>query len=125
MPISGSSGKVKIDGIEVAHITRWSFTQEAALDNFATSSTGGEEDNVAGTISRNGTFDFKVDEDQMQYAQLAVGAAVALELILNSGKKFSGPARIATLECETVIDGGPAITGSASFRGRPGWTLPN
>lgn len=126
-PLSGKRGAVKVDGAAIAEITRWNLRTASALDSWGSSSTGGEEDNVGGTVSREGSFDFKIDKSAFQHGTIEEGESYTLQLILDTDDdtKYEGPARIGEVTCETVVDQGPAIVGTATFRGRPGWTKPS
>jgi len=123
-PISGKNGKVEAGGSAISEILRWEFTPTCNNPSWASSSTAGFKDRLAGVKDGSGTFDAKLDTDSEIYDSIVEGDEVELKLYLNATLYFTVPAIIDSIRYSADVNDGEVIEYTASFSTRGEWTKP-
>ncbi len=111
--ISGKDGSVTWNAGNVSHITHWTCTETANNSAWASSSTAGYKNRVAGVKDWRGTFSAKYDGTITP----TVGQAAALVLKLDATEQLSGNAIIDSIELEVDIDEGEVVGYRCEFSG--------
>jgi len=120
--LSGKSGTVKEGTNTLAHITRWRLTHRANNSAWASSSTAGYKQRVAGVRDWSGSF--AAVYDNATPLPVVVGNNYTLHLTTDGTDEFTGPAIIDNLEFEVDIDDGKVIGWTAEFSGNGALTVP-
>jgi hypothetical protein len=112
MAISGKSGSAN-----GANVTSWSFNPTSNNPAFATESTGGYKDRVAGIQDGSGSIEGKWDGS----ADFTVGAEVTMTLS-DGTNSYSVPAIIDSYSVEVNATDGEPVSWSADFSINGAWT---
>lgn len=114
--VTGKTGTLKVNSVEVLEISNWSITKTASTSRFATNKSGGWKRTVTGSKDWTANFDLKLVVGQA--IPIKVGNAYTIAFHLNdSTDYYIGIGVIASDEFETNIDEGTEITVPVTVEG--------
>lgn len=119
--ISGKDGSVTFNSAEVLQVTGWTLTHTSHNSAWASSSTGGYRQRVAGVKDWGGSFTAKYDVAIVP----TVGQSAALVLELDGSDSASGTAIIDSVSLVVDINTGEAVGYSLAFSGNGPLTMPS
>ena len=119
--ISGKDGSVTFNSTEVLQVTGWSLTHTSHNSAWASSSTGGYRQRVAGVKDWGGSFTAKYDAAIVP----TVGQSAALVLELDGSDSATGTAIIDSVSLVVDINTGEAVGYSLAFSGNGALTMPS
>lgn len=119
--ISGKDGSVTFNSAEVLQVTGWTLTHTSHNSAWASSSTGGYKQRVAGVKDWSGGFTAKYDATIVP----TVGQAAALVLDLDGSDSATGNAIIDSVQLVVDINTGEAVGYSLTFSGNGPLTMPS
>lgn len=122
-PVSGNGGAVKISTTSVGEVLDWRIAKKAVVTKFASSESNGYKKSVAGSKDSACTFNGKWDS--LADAPFDVGDSLTLVLQLMSGKSFTYPCVVASLDITTNMDTGEPIGFSCVAENNGAWTEPS
>lgn len=119
MPVlSGKDGTVTWNSAQVSQITHWRCTETVHNSAWASSSTGGYKNRVAGTKDWRGAFAGKYDGTiAATVGQGSIGMPVELVLTIGPSESLTGNAIIDSIHLEVDIDNGEVVGYLAEFSG--------
>jgi len=121
-PISGKSGKVYVDAVEVADVRNWKVNRASDNKEYASSSTAGWKKRVAGNRDWSGSFEVYLQDGDMTLA-FDDGDDITLILQTDSGQTFTGPAIVDGIDYDDNIEGGDPVAGTVNFSGDGAYTI--
>lgn len=122
---SGTTGSVLISASNVHDVTKWTFNTTAETSPFGSNMSGGFKKRLPGTKDGTGTIEGKYNSASPIEDSLREGTSVTLTLQRMSGKTYSVPAVIESLELEVDIDTGAPQSWVANFGSNGAWTEPS
>lgn len=127
--LSGNSGKVTMDSVEVAQIISWDATVEIQQTKRTTSSTAPWPGRTTGNKDVTGSFTIQIPSTGGVPSALATalvnGTQVTLDLEQITGKTISGPAKMENMSTSASVDGGEDQQATFTFGADGTWTLPS
>ncbi len=123
--LSGKNGKVKVGGVALSSIRKWSTKLNSNNPKYASSDTPGHKVSVAGVKEGTVSFEAVLDTDSVLYSGYKPGDAVTLQCYENATRMWVFPVRIDSLgEDVDINDGGEIVVQyEASMNGA--WTYPD
>lgn len=121
--ISGKDGTLKQGTTTIANVTNWKVNQISNNSAWASNSTSGFKNRVAGVKDWNGTFSMKRDTSAV--VPITIGTIYALHLLEDGTKEYSGDAIIDNIEEAVDIDNGESISLEVTFSGAGALTVPS
>jgi hypothetical protein len=113
--LSGKGGYVISGSTTLDHIGTWSFTDEVMEHDFATNSTAGRKNRIAGVGDSSGSF------EGMVHAGGAIpvkpGDSVTLKLHVDGTNYIQVPVLITTIDVECDMNDGEPVGYTAEFGG--------
>ena len=122
--LSGQNGKVLVDGVGVANITRWKFATRTEGPSYASSATDGFRKRLAGVRHGSGIVRFLQDTVSPIQSQLTEGDSVTLRLHIDTDAFYSVPAVIEKIAIDTDIDSIDPVGGEFTFDTTGAWIPP-
>jgi hypothetical protein len=123
--ISGKNGKVLIGSTALAEITDWTFHTTSVNHAYASSSTGGYRQRVAGVKDGGGSIGFKLDPADPITDDFDEGSSVTLLLYIDATHFYSVPAVMDSIQLAVDISSGDVLGGTAMFSANGPWTKPS
>lgn len=123
--ISGKNGKVLIGTTALAEITDWTFHTTSVNHAYASSSTGGYRQRVAGVKDGSGSIGFKLDPADPITDDFDEGSSVTLLLYIDATHFYSVPAVVDSIQLAVDISSGDVLGGTAVFSANGAWTKPD
>jgi hypothetical protein len=120
----GSTGYVKEGSDTLAEITDWSFNTSANVTAWGSSSSAGFKKRKAGTKDGSGSFSGKLDDSDVILDHCTQGAEVTLKLGFATGKEFTVPAVVESVDWKVDIDSGEVVGWTVNFGSNGAWTEP-
>lgn len=119
--ISGKGGTATFNGAQILQVTRWTLTHRSMNSAWASSSTAGYRNRVAGVKDWQGTIHAKYDASIVP----TVGQIAALSLALDATDAASGQAIVDEIELEVDIDTGQVVGYVLAYSGAGALTMPS
>lgn len=120
--ICGKDGDVKIGGVQLPEITKWTFKPQVTSVEYSSNKTGGFKRSVCGARSATGTLEGKWDDTDPITSHFQDGSSVTLGLYLTATHFINCPALIKSLDIEVDIDASSIISWSAEFNSDGAYT---
>lgn len=119
--ISGKGGSATFNSSQILQVTRWTLTHRSNNSAWASSSTSGYRNRVAGVKDWQGTIHAKYDASIVP----EVGEIATLSLALDGSDSASGQAIIDEIELEVDIDTGQVVGYVLAYSGAGALTMPS